>query len=64
MWCTLFYHLNRWRFTTGETGEGQEDGGDMTEDGAAAVTLEHLPENVRIQEGADGQLMLCIERAS
>ena len=64
VWCTLFYHLNQWRFTTGEAGEGQEDGGDMTEDGAAAVTLGHLPENVRIQEGADGQLMLCIERAS
>ena len=64
VWCTLFYHLNQWRFTTGEAGEGQEDGGDMTEDGAAAVTLGHLPENVRIQEGADGQLMLCMERAS
>jgi len=36
----------------------------MTEDGAAAVTLEHLPENVRIQEGEDGQLMLRMERAS
>ena len=64
VWHTLFYHLNQWRFTTGEAGEGQEDGGDMTEDGAAAVTLEHLPENVRIQEGEDGQLMLRMERAS
>ena len=63
VWCTLFYHLNQWRFTTGEA-EGQEDSGDAEGKGMAAVTLEHPPEDVRLIEGADGQLMLCIEPAS
>ena len=64
MWCTLFYHLNLWRFTTGEAGEEQEDDRDKEEQGMVAVTLEHPPENVRLLEGADGQLMLCMEQAS
>lgn len=64
VWCTLFYHLNQWRFTTGEAGEEQEDDRDKEEQGMVAVTLEHPPENVRLLEGADGQLMLCMEPAS
>lgn len=64
VWCTLFYHLNQWRFTTGEAGEEQEDDRDKEEQGMAAVSLEHPPENVRLLEGADGQLMLCMEQAS
>lgn len=63
VWCTLFYYLNHWRFASGEA-EGQEDSGDKEGQGMAAVTLEHPPENVRLIEGADGQLMLCIEPAS
>ena len=63
VWCTLFYYLNHWRFASGEA-EGQEDSGDKEGQGMAAVTLEHPPENVRLIEGADGQLMLCIEPTS
>ena len=64
VWCTLFYHLNQWRFTTGEAGEQQEERESMKENGIVAVSLEHPPENVRLIEGADGQLMLCMEQAS
>lgn len=64
VWCTLFYYLNHWRFVSGEIGERQEDSGVAEEQGMAAVTLEHPPENVRLLEGADGQLMLCMEPAS
>lgn len=64
VWCTLFYYLNHWRFASGEAGERQEDSGDAEKQGMAAVTLEHPPENVRLIEGADGQLMLCMETAS
>lgn len=64
VWCTLFYYLNQWRFTSGEVGEKQEDSGDMEEDEVTAVPLEHLSENVRLLEGADGQLMLCMEQVS
>lgn len=64
VWCTLFYYLNQWRFMSGEAGEKQEDSGDMEEDEVTAVPLEHLSENVRFLEGADGQLMLCMEQVS
>ena len=64
VWCTLFYYLNCWRFTSEEAGEQQEGIGDMEEKEMAAVTLEHPSENVRLLEGADGQLMLCMETAS
>lgn len=64
VWYTLFYHLNHWRFASGAAGEQQEGSADKEEKGVAAVTLEHLPENVRLLEGADGQLMLCMEPAS
>ena len=64
VWCTLFYHLNQWRFTSGETGKEQEDSGDKAEDRIVAVSLEHPPEGIRLLEGADGQLTLCMEQAS
>lgn len=64
VWCTLFYYLNQWRFASGEAGERQEDSGDMEENGIAAVSLKHPPENIRLVEGADGQLMLSMEQAS
>ena len=64
VWCTLFFHLNQWRFTTGEAGEEQEGGRDMAENEVVAVSLEHLPENIRLLEGADGQLMLSMEQVS
>ncbi len=64
VWCTLFYHLNQWRFTSGEAGKEQEGSGDKAEDGIVAVSLEHPPEGIRLLEGADGQLTLCMEQAS
>ena len=64
VWCTLFYYLNQWRFTHRVAGKGQEDSGDMAEERIAEVSLEHPPETVRLMEGADGQLMLCMEAAS
>lgn len=64
VWCTLFYYLNQWRFASGEAGERQEDSGDMEENGIAAVSLKQPPENIRLVEGADGQLMLSMEQAS
>lgn len=63
VWYTLFYYLNHWRFASGEAGEGQEGSGDK-ENEAVAVSLEHLPEGIRLLEGADGQLMLSMEQAS
>lgn len=64
VWCTLFYYLNQWRFTSGDAGERQEDSGDMKEKGIAAVSLDHPLKNIRLVEGADGQLMLSIEQVS
>ncbi len=64
VWCTLFYYLNQWRFTPRAAGKGQEDSGDMVEERIAEVSLKHPPETVRLMEGADGQLMLCMEAAS
>lgn len=64
VWCTLFYYLNQWRFTSGEAGEKQEDSGDMEANGIAAVPLVHPPQNIMLVEGADGQLMLSMEQAS
>lgn len=58
VWCTLFYYLNQWRFASGDAGERQEDSG------IATVSLEHPSENIRLLEGADGQLMLSMEQAS
>lgn len=64
VWCTLFYYLNQWRFTTGGAGKEQEDSGDMEANGIAAVPLVHPPQNIMLVEGADGQLMLSMEQAS
>lgn len=63
VWCTLFYYLNQWRFMSGDAGE-QEDSGNMKDKGVAAVSLDHPPKNIRLVEGADGQLMLSIEQVS
>lgn len=64
VWCTLFYYLNRWRFTSGNAGERQEDSEDAEKKEIAAVSLNHPPQNIRLVEGADGQLMLSMEQAS
>lgn len=64
VWCTLFYYLNQWRFTSGEAGKKQEDSGDMEEGGITAVSLNHQLGNIRLLEGEDGQLMLSMEQVS
>jgi len=64
VWCTVFYYLNHWRFASREAGEGQEDSRDLEENEVVSVSLEPPPENIRFLEGADGQLMLCMEPAS
>ena len=69
VWCTLFYHLNQWRFTTGEAGSETADGmetadGIETTGGSMERTMIRLSGNMELLEGADGQLMLCMERAS
>ena len=64
MWCTMFYYLNQWRFAPGGEGEKQEGSVDMAEGGTATVSLEHPSGNIRLLEGTDGQLMLCMEPAS
>lgn len=64
VWYTLFYYLNHWRFASGKAGEQQEDSEDLAESEVVSVALEHPPENIRFLEGADGQLMLCMEPAS
>lgn len=63
IWCTLFYYLNYWHFASGEAGEHLKDSGDMEEKEMVAV-VENPYENIRLLEGADGQLMLCMETAS
>ena len=64
MWHTLFYYLNQWRFASGEAGGIQEDSGGMAGNGIAAACPELSEGAVRLQEGEDGQLMLCIGQAS
>lgn len=64
VWCTLFYYLNQWRFTSGNAGERQENSEDVEIKEIAAVSLDHPSQNIRLVEGAGGQLMLSMEQAS
>ena len=69
VWCTLFYHLNQWRFTTGEAGSETADemetaDGIETTGGSMERTMIRLSGNMELLEGADGQLMLSMEQAS
>lgn len=60
-WYTPFFYLNQWRFMPGQA---QEDSGNMTENRIAEACQNQPPENIRLLEGEDGQLMLCMEKAS
>ncbi|MCM1412200.1 MAG: N-6 DNA methylase [Lachnospiraceae bacterium] len=62
VWCTLFYHLNRWRFVAGQAEQETADGTDCNE---RIVDIPDSPRwDVELKEGENGQLMLCMEQAS
>lgn len=69
VWCTLFYQLNQWRFMPGQAGGETADGmetadGTGTTGGSMEEPMIRLSGNMELLEGADGQLMLCMEQAS
>ena len=60
VWHTLFYHLNQWRFAPGQAeGKTADEADSSTE-----VPTVSLTGSMELLEGADGQLMLCMEQAS
>lgn len=60
VWHTLFYHLNQWRFAPGHAeGKTADEADSSTE-----VPTVSLTGSMELLEGADGQLMLCMEQAS
>lgn len=61
---TLFYYLNQWRFTPEKAEKGQENSRDIEGNRMIVVSLEHSAEYIKLLEGADGQLMLCMEQVS
>lgn len=63
-WHTPFFYLNQWRFMPGQAGEEQEDCKNMTENRIMEVCQNQPSENIRLLEGEDGQLMLCMGQAS
>ncbi len=69
VWCTLFYYLNQWRFMPGQAGGETADGMETADEtgttgGSMGRTMIRLSGNMELLEGADGQLMLCMEQAS
>lgn len=64
VWCTLFYHLNQWRFMPGQAGGETADGIETTGGSSVEEPMIRLSGNMELLEGADGQLMLCMEQAS
>lgn len=63
-WYTPFFYLNQWRFMPGQAGEEQEDSGNITENRIVETCQNQPSENIRLLEGEDGQLMLCMGQAS
>ncbi len=64
VWCTLFYYLNQWRFTSGKVEEEQGDCMDVADSSAVAVYEDDLSGSMKLLEGLDGQLMLSMEQIS
>ncbi len=63
-WYTPFFYLNQWHFMPGQAGGERAD---RVEAGCGQDTAEaaaSLPGSMKLLEGADGQLMLCMEQAS
>ncbi len=63
-WYTPFFYLSQWRFMPGQAGEEQEDSGNITENRIVETCQNQPSENIRLLEGEDGQLMLCMGQAS
>lgn len=63
-WYTPFFYLNQWRFMSGHVGEEQEDSKNMTKNRIVEVCQNQPSETIRLLEGEDGQLMLCMGQAS
>lgn len=63
-WYTPFFYLNQWRFMLGQAGEERADGMDAGCGQDMIETADSLPGSMKLLEGADGQLMLCMEQAS
>ena len=64
VWCTLFYYLNQWRFTSGKVEEEQGDCMDVADSSAVTVYEDDLSGSMKLLEGLDGQLMLSMEQVS
>lgn len=63
-WYTPFFYLNQWRFMPGQAGEESVDRMEAGCNQNVAESAISLPESMKLLEGADGQLMLCMEQAS
>ena len=64
VWYTLFYYLNQWRFIPEKEEKEQENSRDMVGNRMIVVSSDHSAEYIKLLEGADGQLMLCMEQVS
>lgn len=63
-WYTPFYYLNQWRFASKKDEEKQEYSGDIMGNGVITVTLDDPNENIKLLEGADGQLLMRMMQIS
>ncbi|MDE7247811.1 MAG: N-6 DNA methylase [Lachnospiraceae bacterium] len=63
-WYTPFFYLNQRRFMPGQAGGERADGMDAGCGQDMIETAASLPGSMKLLEGADGQLMLCMEQAS
>ncbi len=63
-WYTPFYYLNQWRFASKKAEGKQEYSGDITRNGVITVILDDPNENIKLLEGADGQLLMRMMQVS
>lgn len=64
VWYTLFYYLNRQRFTSEVAEENQQDCVDPTNKINVTIHANNLSENLKMIESADGQFVLDLENIS
>lgn len=63
VWYTLFYYLHQNRFKPEGGRDSCEDCVDMAKTEVVTVNPDQLVKELRMQEGPDGQLVLCMEPA-
>ena len=63
-WYTPFYYLNQWRFASKKAEGKQEYSGDITGNEVITVILDDPNENIKLLEGTDGQLLMCMMQVS